>query len=85
VVGWKGIVFALDSDSGRLLWSANYERAENGRASPWASPVMHDGTLYVAGEHGITVFKAGREAVPLVSYSIPDGAYPSVVSHNSVD
>ena len=73
VLGWKGVLFALNVNDGTELWRSDLK---NGRASIHGGVYTAAGKLYVVTESMLTVFSTGPRANCLGRYQF-DGANPT--------
>jgi len=70
-------IFAVDSNTGKLLWKFNYSAENTGPEKRFAhinTPIFRDGNLFVA---------SGYDKVALKLKLTPDGSIPTVVWRNN--
>ncbi len=75
----NGFVFALDEDTGAMLWK--YDTF----AAIWSSPLVADGKVYVADTDGeVAVLRDGRELEVLAEIGMPEPIHSSPVAAEGV-
>lgn len=74
VADLDGFLYAIDADSGEMLWQHDV------LAAVWGSPLIADGHVHLADEDGdVTVLRTGRELEVVAENLLDDASYGTPV------